>query len=91
VYVFFATLMAIIMTNGIFDEPTRFKDAVVEELGWGTPQKKINQIATFNELTEFWSVLAGFLWQASPMARPFGKSHRVAARSRALFARAAVV
>jgi hypothetical protein len=85
VYLFFATLMAIIMTNGFFDEPTRFTHAVVEELGWGTPQKKINQIATFNDLTLFWSVLAGFLWQASPMARPFGKTHR-----REPFARAAI-
>ncbi len=74
-YVFFATLMAIIMTNGLFDEPTRFTHAVVEELGWGIPQKKINEIATFSDFTAFWQVLAGFLWGSSPMARSFSEQH----------------
>jgi hypothetical protein len=78
-YVFFATLMAIIMTNGLFDEPTRFTHAVVEELGWGSPQKKINEIATFTDLTVFWEVLTGFLWGSSPMARSFGECNSIAA------------
>jgi hypothetical protein len=72
-YVFFATLMAILMTNGLFDEPTKFTHAVVNELGWENPQRAINAIASFSDLTTWWGVLAGFLWESSPMARPFGK------------------
>jgi len=72
-YVFFATLMAILMTNGLFDEPTKFTHAVVNELGWGNPQRPINAIASFSDLTAWWGVLAGFLWESSPMARPFGE------------------
>ncbi len=72
-YVFFATLMAILMTNGLFDEPTKFTHAVVNELGWENPQRAINAISSFSELTTWWGVLAGFLWESSPMARPFGE------------------
>ena len=72
-YVFFATLMAILMTNGLFDEPTKFTHAVVNELGWENPQRSINAIASFSDLTAWWGVLAGFLWESSPMARPFGE------------------
>jgi hypothetical protein len=72
-YVFFATLMAILMTNGLFDEPTKFTHAVVNELGWENPQRAINAIASFSDLTTWWGVLAGFLWESSPMARPFGE------------------
>jgi hypothetical protein len=72
-YVFFATMMAILMTNGLFDEPTKFTHAVVNELGWGNPQKAINEISSFSELTTWWGVLAGFLWESSPMAMPFGE------------------
>jgi hypothetical protein len=72
-YVVFATLMAILMTNGLFDEPTKFTHAVVNELGWENPQRSINAIASFSDLTTWWGVLAGFLWESSPMARPFGE------------------
>jgi hypothetical protein len=72
-YVFFATLMAILMTNGLFDEPTKFTHAVVNELGWENPQRAINAISSFSDLTTWWGVLAGFLWESSPMARPFGE------------------
>lgn len=73
-YVFFATLMAILMTNGLFDEPTKFTHAVVNELGWNNPQKAISEIASFSDLTMWWGVLAGFLWESSPMAKPFGET-----------------
>jgi hypothetical protein len=72
-YVFFATLMAILMTNGLFDEPTKFTHAVVNELGWEKPQRAINAISSFSDLTTWWGVLAGFLWESSPMAKPFGE------------------
>jgi hypothetical protein len=72
-YVFFATLMAILMTNGLFEEPVKFSHTVMNELGWGSPQKSVSAIASFGDLTAFWAVLTGFLWESSPMARPFGE------------------
>ena len=59
--------MAIIMTNGIFDEPTKFTSGLVAELGG--PIK----ITSYTDLVVFWQVLTGFLWSSSPMARPFGE------------------
>ena len=67
--------MAFLMTNGLMDEPTKFTSGVINELQWGPqngPQKNIKDIGSYNDLTVFWGVLAGFLWSASPMARAFG-------------------
>jgi hypothetical protein len=71
IYVFFATLMAIIMTNGLFDEPAKFTHAVVAELGGAV------KISNYNDLTVFWKTLAGFLWGSSPMALRFGEERNV--------------
>jgi len=74
-YVIASTLMAFLMTNGLMDEPTKFTRGVINELQWGPqngPQKNIKDIGSYNDLTVFWGVLAGFLWSASPMARSFG-------------------
>ena len=68
--------MAFLMTNGMMDEPTKFTQGIINELMWGPangPQKNIRDISSYNDLTVFWGVLAGFLWSASPMARPFGE------------------
>jgi len=76
-YVVASTLMAFLMTNGLMDEPTKFTQGVINELQWGPqngPQKNIKDIASYNDLTVFWGVLAGFLWSASPMDRPFGEA-----------------
>lgn len=74
IYVFFATLMAIIMTNGLFDEPAKFTHAVVAELGGAV------KISNYNDLTVFWKTLAGFLWGSSPMALRFGEERNVCPR-----------
>jgi hypothetical protein len=72
IYVIFATLMAIIMTNGLFDEPTKFTSSLFAELGG----KEKVQIKTYSDLTTFWKTLAGVLWSSSPMARTFGETQR---------------
>jgi hypothetical protein len=76
-YVAASTLMAFLMTNGLMDEPTKFTHGVINELQWGANgvRKNINDIASYDDLTVFWGVLAGFLWSASPMARPFGSTY----------------
>ncbi len=76
-YVIASTLMAFLMTNGLMDEPTKLTQGVINELQWGPqngPQKDIKDIGSYNDLTVFWGVLAGFLWSASPMDRPFGEA-----------------
>jgi hypothetical protein len=76
-YVIASTLMAFLMTNGLMDEPTKLTQGVINELQWGPqngPQKDIRDIGSYNDLTVFWGVLAGFLWSASPMDRPFGEA-----------------
>jgi hypothetical protein len=78
-YVVASTLMAFLMTNGLMDEPTKLTQGVINELQWGPqngPQKDIRDIGSYSDLTVFWGVLAGFLWSASPMDRPFGEALR---------------